>query len=76
MANAKSLGQLIQGHDSWIALTLFQSAQVLLAEARFGFDLFLGQALLAPDACEIAAYKLAHVHAHCVPAYVLCCYQL
>ena len=67
MADTQCLGELIYGYHGWIALPALKAAQILLAETGLGLDLLLRQAAFAPDAREIAAHKLSHVHVDCMP---------
>jgi hypothetical protein len=63
MANAHCDREFVKGQDRWIALTIFEAANILLAQSRTLGQLFLRQALLLSDARGVAAHKFAHVHA-------------
>lgn len=62
MAHAEPLGDLVERHDGRVALALLEFAQILLAEAAALRELLLGQAALLPEAREVSADELAHVH--------------
>jgi hypothetical protein len=63
VADAQGLGQFIQRNHGWVAPAAFQTAEILLAEARTRLDLFLRQALLPTQAGEVSANQFAHIHA-------------
>lgn len=62
MADAQGLGQLVEGDDGRVTFPALEAAEVLLAEARAGLDLLLGETLFAADACEVPTDEGAHVH--------------
>ena len=63
MIYAERRGDLINTNDCWIAPTALQARQILLREAGFLGQLFLGQSLLLSDAAHILADQLPHIHA-------------
>lgn len=63
MAHAQSSGQLVKSDNRRIAPTLFQTADVLLAEPRNFGELFLRQTPPSPNSHHISADQLAHIHA-------------
>ena len=71
MTDAERRRELIERHDGRVPAASFQTAEVLLAEARALRKLLLGQALPLPDPFDISAHQLAHVHAQCLPDYTL-----
>lgn len=62
MANAKRLGQFVQGDDRRISLPALQAAQVLLAKARLLGERLLRHPLALAYQENVAADKPAHVH--------------
>ena len=71
MTDANRLGELINSDDGGITLAAFEPAEILLAEPRHFLDLLLGQAALAPEACEILTHKLSHVHVDLLAEYAI-----
>jgi hypothetical protein len=63
MANVHCDRKFVKGQDRWIALTIFEAANILLTKSRTLGQLFLRQALFLSDARGVAAHKFAHVHA-------------
>lgn len=71
MADTKRFGQLEQGHNGGIALSLFQPAQVLLTEATEVCILLLAETLLYPIVADVIADQLAHIHASRAANYIV-----
>jgi hypothetical protein len=63
VADANRFRQFKQRHYRWIALPSLKATEVLLTEARAFFDLFLSQSSFPPQAGEVPANQLAHIHA-------------
>lgn len=63
MAYAEGLSQLVKGNDGWIPPTVFQAADILLAEAGNIRKLFLGQSLHLPYPTDVFTDNSAHIHA-------------
>lgn len=63
MTNPKCLSQFIKRNDCRISATPFKVTQILLTEARFLSNLFLGQALFLPYSLEVLTDEFPHVHA-------------
>jgi hypothetical protein len=66
----------IDCYDCWIAVTLLQAADVLLAKAGYFGELFLRQSLLLAEPLHIPADQSAHIHAQKSADYILKVYQL
>ena len=67
----KAAGQLEQGDDRRVAVSFFQTAEILLTEARPVCNLFLRQPTLFAQTCKILSYKTAHIHASAMADYIL-----
>ena len=75
-AYAKSGGNLVERNNRWVSTSLFETADVLLAESRDIGELLLGQALFLSKAPHVPAHQSAHVHAQRSADYILRVYQL
>ena len=71
MADFQRHGELMNGHDCRISPSVFQTAQILLAEAGPRFHILLCQAFFPTEAGEIPADQLAHIHARKITVYIL-----
>lgn len=71
MAYAKRACELIQRHHGRIAPTCFETADILLGEARSFGKAFLSKAFCSSKFCKIAADQLAHIHARKLRLYIL-----
>ena len=82
MIYAQSLRNLINRHDCWVALALFKTTDVLLAEAGNFGKLFLSQAFPLPEMLDVSSDHLAHIHAlkvsvlHTLSLSTIVCYTL
>jgi hypothetical protein len=63
MAYTKRGRKLKQGEQSRISLSALEIAHILLCKSRYFGELLLRESLLATKSREIAADKLAHIHA-------------
>jgi hypothetical protein len=63
MTHAQCRRQLINRDDGWIAPAIFQTAEILLAEAGFLGKAFLGQPSLEPNLSDIFPNQNPHIHA-------------
>lgn len=63
MADAESIGQLIDRNDRRIASPALQAAYVLLAKARNLAELLLGQPFGESYPFEVVRHEPAHIHA-------------
>jgi hypothetical protein len=71
MAHPESDRELVERDDRRIASTLFQAADVLLAESRDVSKLLLRQTLFLSDSFDVLSNQLAHVHAQWSADYTL-----
>lgn len=62
MADFQRYGELVNGHDCRISPSVFQTAQILLAEAGAQGEFLLCQALFPTQARKVPADQFAHVH--------------
>ena len=71
VADAESLCEFIERHDSRIPTPVLKAAQILLAEPGARFNLLLGQATDPTQAGKVPPDQLAHIHARLVAVYTL-----
>ncbi len=76
MAYAERTREFVEGNNRRIASTLFQAANVLLAESRDVSKFLLRQTLFLSDSFDVLPNQLAHVHAQWSADYTLEVYQL
>jgi hypothetical protein len=76
MAHPESDRELVERDNRRIASTLFQAADVLLAESRDVSKLLLRQTLFLSDSFDVLSNQFAHVHAQWSADYTLEVYQL
>jgi hypothetical protein len=69
MAYTKRGRKLKQGEQSRISLSAFEIAHILLRKSRYFGELLLRESLLATKSREIAADKLAYIHAQRLARY-------
>jgi len=63
VADAEYCRQFVEGDDGWVSATSFETADVLLTEARQGGQLLLRKTLIFPGLTYISANQSAHIHA-------------
>ena len=71
MAHAQGCCEFKQCNDSWIATTVFETADVLLGKAGCFRKLLLRETFLFPQSSEVSANQLAHIHSRKLLLYIL-----
>jgi len=71
MTYAQRLRQFVECNDRWIAPTLLQAANVLLAKSGYFGKFLLREAIPFPDPSNIPAHQFAHIHARRSAHYIL-----
>jgi hypothetical protein len=66
MCDTQRLCEFVQRHNCGVPFSLFESADILLAETRPSLHLLLSEAFLSPKAREVLTNQPSHIHARMV----------